>query len=190
MYHIKQDKRSRTSAALIWEGMQKCLHRKEFRQVTVTEIVDISGVGKATFYRLFDGKEDVLRLACDRCFDGLLASYREAFSAGSNPGLILYYIRFLQGNRELLKWCIDMERPDLLLEAHRRAIEKYAPCFFPRLEQDSEEFIYFVNMRNGILLGLIHAWLLTEKTVSPDRVETLVMQQIKDFSDKALSSSG
>lgn len=189
MYHIKQDKRSRTSAALIWEGMQKCLHRKEFRQVTVTELASASGVGKATFYRLFDSKEDVLRLACDHCFDGLLASYWEACNTGRSPGLIPYYIRYLQESRELLKWCIDMGRSDIILEAHRRAIEKYAPCFFPRLEQDSEEFIYFVNMRNGILLGLIHAWLLTEKTVSPGRVETLVMQQIKDFSDKALSPS-
>lgn len=64
MYHIKADKRSLASARLISQGLNRLLQAKDFDSITVTDIVNEAGVGRATFYRLFDNTTDVLTYSC------------------------------------------------------------------------------------------------------------------------------
>ncbi|CTO60987.1 TetR family transcriptional regulator [Streptococcus pneumoniae] len=60
MYHIKADKRSLASARLISQGLNRLLQAKDFDSITVTDIVNEAGVGRATFCRLFDNVTDVI----------------------------------------------------------------------------------------------------------------------------------
>ena len=60
MYHIKSDKRSQASAAEIVRGLEICLKTKALKAVTVSDIHRVTGISRATFYRLFDTPEDVL----------------------------------------------------------------------------------------------------------------------------------
>ena len=64
MYHIKNDVRSQKSAKFISEGLQKCLAYKTFSEITITDVLRASYVGRATFYRLFDNLSDVLAYLC------------------------------------------------------------------------------------------------------------------------------
>ena len=77
MYHIKKDKRSQTSARLISEGLTKCLQKKDFSKITITDIQKESYVGRATFYRLFDKLPDVLAYQCDQVFEDVLQNIKE-----------------------------------------------------------------------------------------------------------------
>lgn len=65
MYHIKSDKRSQRSARLICNGLHKCIQNKPFPKITISDIVRAASIGRATFYRLFQTKEDVLLYECD-----------------------------------------------------------------------------------------------------------------------------
>lgn len=38
MYHIKEDKRSKTSAKLIVSGLYNCLKHKKFDDITISDI--------------------------------------------------------------------------------------------------------------------------------------------------------
>ena len=44
----------------IAEALLKLMKAKDFRDITVTEIVKRAGVGRATFYRYFTDKESVI----------------------------------------------------------------------------------------------------------------------------------
>jgi AcrR family transcriptional regulator len=57
MYHIKNDKRIYISLDLIRNGFYALLSEKDFGSITVSEIAERAGVGRATFYRLFDDME-------------------------------------------------------------------------------------------------------------------------------------
>lgn len=60
MYHIKSDRRSQATAAEIVRGMQECLKTTPLKSITVMDIHRVTGISRATFYRLFDTPEDVL----------------------------------------------------------------------------------------------------------------------------------
>ena len=73
MYHIKNDKRAQTSAELICAGLLACMREKPFARITITDVQRASTVSRSTFYRNFDGLEDVLALLCDRGFQTVFA---------------------------------------------------------------------------------------------------------------------
>lgn len=67
MYHVKKDTKSQNSAHAICRGFAKCLQKQQMnlKNVRISDIIKASQVGRATFYRLFDAKEDVLAYQCD-----------------------------------------------------------------------------------------------------------------------------
>lgn len=77
MYHIKNDKRCIKSADRIGNALRALLAEKALSDITVTDIQKCSGVGRSTFYRLFDNTDDVLLYIVEEEFRGLVRSYRE-----------------------------------------------------------------------------------------------------------------
>lgn len=75
MYHIKTDKRSQTSASQIVQGLQECLKTTPLKAVTVSDIHRVTGISRATFYRLFDTPEDVLIYQLDQITESAVDSY-------------------------------------------------------------------------------------------------------------------
>lgn len=72
MYRIGKDKRKMQSAKLICKGLGELMRTINFNDITVTNIVNISGIGRATFYRLFDDKSDVVMYQMESVFTELI----------------------------------------------------------------------------------------------------------------------
>jgi AcrR family transcriptional regulator len=77
MYHIADDRRARRSASMVADGLMACLREKTLAKVRIADITGAAGVGRATFYRLFDGVDDVLRWRCDAVFADIVAGIGE-----------------------------------------------------------------------------------------------------------------
>ena len=75
MYHIKNDKRCRKSAAAITSALEQLLEKKQFMDITVTDIQKTAGVGRSTFYRLFDNIDDVVTYSVDEQFKEIVKDY-------------------------------------------------------------------------------------------------------------------
>ncbi|ANZ60516.1 hypothetical protein AYR62_12550 [Secundilactobacillus paracollinoides] len=73
MYHVGNDKRKQQSARLIYQGMTNLLATTPFETITITMLTQRAGVGRATFYRLFDDKGDVLLYQMNQQFDAIVA---------------------------------------------------------------------------------------------------------------------
>ena len=59
MYHIN-GKRKKDSAKLICEALVSLSKNKDFDDITISEISNVSTISRNTIYRLFDTKEDIL----------------------------------------------------------------------------------------------------------------------------------
>lgn len=75
MYHIKNDKRCQRSAQAISEALNELLTRKSFMDITVTDIQRTAGIGRSTFYRLFDTIDDVVTYIVDKEFQEVVKGY-------------------------------------------------------------------------------------------------------------------
>jgi AcrR family transcriptional regulator len=52
--------------------MEQLMTTQDYHDISVTQIINASGVGRATFYRLFDDKSDVVLYQMESVFDELI----------------------------------------------------------------------------------------------------------------------
>lgn len=131
MYHIKQDKRSQTSAAQIAQGMQECLKTTPLKAITVSDIHRATGISRATFYRLFDTPEDVLIYQMDQMTDGAAAVYDSGQQLSSRQLLEQTVSLGLQ-NHAFIRALVENGRHDLLFQ--------YTEKSFRRLDEKKNIF--------------------------------------------------
>ena len=77
MYHKQANKTAIHSQHMITDALFRLMTRKPFQQITVTEICEEAAIGRKTFYRNFELREDVidfwLDLRCEECREALLS---------------------------------------------------------------------------------------------------------------------
>ena len=164
MYHIKNDKRAQTSAELICAGLLACMREKPFARITITDVQRASTVSRSTFYRNFDGLEDVLALLCDRGFQTVFAAYNAlpAAQRGSLPKAVFHYWFH---NSAVLEALVQIHRTDILFDSLRRStglIEALRPLTDDRAQFDGN----FLGPKIlGDSTGLTGFWVIFAITV-------------------------
>jgi len=123
MYHIKSDRRSQASAAEIVRGIQECLRSTPLKNITVSDIHRVTGISRATFYRLFDTPEDVLIYQLDQMTDMALASAVYSGSVSTRQVMEETIALGLQ-NYEFLKALVTNGRHDLLFQYTEKSFRR------------------------------------------------------------------
>ncbi len=181
MYHIRDDKRAQTSAELIYQGLVQCLRWKPFDFVTVTDVLRISGVGRATFYRNFDNLIDVLQMKCDQCFREVLEQYLEAHAAGQmdSRAFLVHFFRYWIEKRKLLEVLVAMNRQDIIYTSHFQHSAAITERFLPQMDISSEEYVYFMTVRTSVTVGILTAWVKTGRKKTPEELVDFLIEAYK-----------
>lgn len=157
MIHIQQDPCAVRSAGLIADGLTACLARMPFGEVTVTSVCRAAGVGRATFYRLFDNTADVLDYRCGQAFT--------AMPDASEEPPALRFIRLWMDNRVLLQAIVESRQNALLEDAHRRYVLPHSPALQAAAPEDAR---YLSAMLTACLCAFLSAWLRGGGQESPE----------------------
>ena len=84
MYHIKHDKRVYKSANLICDGLAEMLKVKSYDEISITDVCNINGIARTTFYRLFGTLDDVLLYQFDNLFEQSINKYKKDSDLGKS----------------------------------------------------------------------------------------------------------
>lgn len=142
------------------ECLMKLLIQKSFHEITVSALCQEAGVSRFTFYRLFDGKEDVLDAIVDRTLlnwlnedGGELTDIEQLYESSCQ------FFSYWQKQKPLLdalsvnkKSSLLVERCMLYLIHTERDVTRY---FLTDKEEYAEEVLQFCL--NGIF-GLVTCW--------------------------------
>ncbi len=179
MYHIKQDKRSQTSARLIAQGFVNCLADKDYGRITIADIQKYSTVSRSTFYRMFDGTEDVVAYLCDRTFEAVTSQIRELGYDGLAQ-LARLFTRCWMEQRELLSLIVSIHREDILCNAYRKqiGIVRY------RIRDDAirERFSeYHISLLASIMAQTLLMWHKSGAEQTPEELVETLDTVLSDF---------
>lgn len=134
MYHKQGNKTAIQSQHMITDALFSLMKRKSFQQITVTEICREAAIGRKTFYRNFDWKEDVV----DFQLDLLCERYRGEIVGMSTAQQLRHHLEFVRQHSE---WFIALYRNGL----HQMVSSKFAallPETMPRWTDDPVEQEY------------------------------------------------
>lgn len=71
------DRRVRRTKKALKESLISLIQEKEFREISVKDIVQLADLNRGTFYKHYQYKEDLLEEVIDDVILDLIASYRD-----------------------------------------------------------------------------------------------------------------
>lgn len=154
----------------ITESLLRLLEQKEISDISISELCDDAGIGRASFYRNFDSKEDILRAHINQLFDGWKSEWGKNSSLPLSAGIGMIFWHFEQhmafyrllNERRLVYLLKDvileiMElKPDLpKAEAYAKAFVAYSlygwiEVWFQRGMQESAEEMLELFRSQGV----------------------------------------
>lgn len=96
MYHKQANKTAIQSQHMIADALFSLMKRKPFQQITITEICEEAAIGRKTFYRNFELKEDVI----DFQLDLLCAEYEKAINDAPLDEKLRQHLAFIQSHTD------------------------------------------------------------------------------------------
>jgi AcrR family transcriptional regulator len=82
------DRRVLKSKRALKEALLALMHKKSFKEITITDIVQKADLNRGTFYKHYTYKEDLLHEIIDDIIFDLVASYREPYKNSETLKLV------------------------------------------------------------------------------------------------------
>jgi len=185
MYHVSNDIRSRKSAELIWQGMEKCLLEKNLDKVRITDIYQKSFVSRATFYRLFDSIQDVIAYECD-CIYLQLAENIKNSCFKSRQDIFLFLIEEWLKQEVLIKTLVENNMISIIYDTHMKNHELLKQLFLENVSLPDREADYMVSVLANIIPAAVNTWYLHGKTETPKEIYNAVTRSLAVISKQLL----
>ena len=182
MYHIKDDKRSIQSGEMIYQALSRLMREIIFENISVTTLVKEAQVSRATFYRNFDTKTDVLRLKSDRTFQNLveyLITYYNKNKVERSSAFVMPFLMFFDDNTLIVEQLIDANRTDILFDSLKNVFERFKSSYEKAAKSPRETWDYFVAIRTGVTINILIQWVKSGKKISASELGTLLAQELK-----------
>lgn len=153
------------------ESLIRLMEKKNITDIAVKEITDDAGVGRVTWFRLFESKEDALGWHMQRLWEEYLKKkgYGEKKPSDQENGEL--FIHFTYENRELLKLIFHQGEKYALFDAYERLI----------LPEDSQDVLaaYISRCAAYAVVGIVDEWVRRDFRETPDQLLALQKAALK-----------
>lgn len=175
MYHIKEDGRTQKSAERIRKAMMDLFQKKPFEEITVSDIQKISGVGRATFYRLFDNTADVLEWMCVRMLAEAVKEQKEQDSVRQR---MLSFIRHCMENETLVEAVFKSGQIQVFYRAFEKDRYGDSAFWFSGKHLDTRGEEYLGSMAVTAMIGGLSAWVRHQKRETPEELYEIIRHSL------------
>lgn len=151
----------------ITDALLKLMEKQNFEDISITEIVNEAGVGRASFYRSFTSKEDVLKKYILR----LLKQWDEEFKETSDLDWVSSLLWHFYNNKNLYSMLFKSDLSYLIFESIKLVDDKRA--------QKDNIHAYFNAAVCGAILGWVEEWFSRGLQETPDEIIELLKQAIQ-----------
>ncbi len=164
-------KREALAESYIMEALLDLMKKKEYREISITEICERAGVTRMSFYRNFDSREDILKKWITRVTDRFLQE--SAISFNDDPAEE-YFIKLFTHMEKYKDICLAMYRADLI----HIVKEQFDRVFLMIHRDEFDEYkSYFLS---GGVYNVFLLWLIRGCRESPQEMA----QRMNDYSEK------
>jgi Transcriptional regulator len=183
MYHINEDQRSIQSKNMLYRALSEKLREKDFKSITIQEVVKSAQMGRSTFYRNFDHLEDVLLWKCDEAFQDLYRRILESISPRTVQAgvekfpFVLPFFRYWHADSEIIECLVAANRIDMIFSAFENTVKKLVLKLHPAALKLSPHFEYFLAFRSGAMIRILLQWIKQNKRLSPEELYQLIKAQ-------------
>ena len=174
------DRRQQKTRKAIFTALIELLSKKDFRQITVGEIIELANVGRATFYAHFETKDDLLKELCEELFchifdamDGNRNTHKHIFDCQAPDSVFLHLFQHLQRNDNHILQLLSSQNNELFLQYFRsnlyRLIENQLHAFATR-KSDLLPDSFWIDHIASTFVETIRWWIENGMEQSPETI--------------------
>ncbi len=178
----KSDRRVERTRNLLRDALLALMVERGYENITVQQILDRAGVGRATFYAHFRHKEELLKSTLEKMRFGLATHWRQALAEGAYApgrlGFVLPFLTHLDSRRQLYRAIVGRESGTIVEREMRRmfvdlvrkdiAVHRRVPQG-PALDAVVQHIV-------GGLMSLVHWWMSQKVRLSPEEINRVFLQ--------------
>lgn len=149
----------------------KLMRKKDINKIKVTELCEAAGVGRSSFYRNFEGLEDIAVSYVNRIYSEYFRERPvnpDIYKKGTYDFFLKERFRFIRKNGDFFT---AINRNGMLYEVMRRMDANVKTKF---LVSDVSESEYFTAMTMGFTAGIIEEWVERGMKESEEEMAVLV----------------
>ena len=172
------DRRQRKTREAIFNAFCELLSKKHYNQITVGEIIELSDIGRATFYAHFETKDFLLKELCEELFCHIFdatesgnENHRHIFECEAPDSVFLHLLQHVQKNDRNILNLLTCENNELFLRYFKEnlkvLIEKQIVDFSERTENGIPESL-FVNHVSSTFVETVKWWIDHGMKESPE----------------------
>ncbi len=190
--------RSRHKRALIVEAAMKVFARYGFSKTTIEDIARQAGIGKATLYYHFDGKEALFKAVLEREVELTLLEIRQATEQESDPeGKMAAFLRMSLSGYNQRKTLARIFRQDIaaLMPLAERVVREMFDAsveFVSQLlEEGVEQEVFFLpDVKRGarMLVAVVHGFSQVQALMDEDLLEGVPIEAMIAFALSGLTN--
>lgn len=166
MYYKHTNKSALRSQHMLSDALFNLMRQKPFHQISITEICENAGVGRKTFYRNFELKEDII----DFKLDILYLEFENIIRELDTDGQLRAYIEFVKKKSELI---IIIYNNGFYEDINRKFL-KLLPVTMPILSLDSKTQHYMSNYIIAGIKAILQVWIERNFQESIDEIIEII----------------
>jgi len=195
MYEIEKiDLRVKYTREWTFEALQKLLMKKELSDIKVSEIIVKAGISRATFYRNFSTKEDVVKHKVNMFFNTFYDELITDFSSSLERDevmLVQEFFRRIDIEEELVDTVIKCNLEYLMVEGILKMINIFNELFYQIVKTSKVSESYTMDIVASSAWTLLSRWHKTGKKETPGKLSKIYISAFKNiylalYEDKTL----
>ena len=174
------DRRQQKTRKAIFTALIELLSRKDFKQITVGEIIERADVGRATFYAHFETKDYLLKELCGELFchifdamDSGNPEHKHLFDCNAPDSVFLHLFQHLQRNDNNILQLLSGQNNELFLQYFRsnlcRLIENQLHLFRERKSEKLPDS-FWIDHIAATFTQTVRWWIQNGMEQSPETI--------------------
>lgn len=174
------DRRQRKTRESIFSAFTKLLSEKNYKQITVGDIIDRADIGRATFYAHFETKDFLLKELCEELFCHIFDSssesdceHRHIFNCNAPDSVFKHLFEHLYKNDNQILQLLSSENNELffkyfktnllqLVESQLDTFSNQKMCFLPHN--------FYTNHIAATFVETARWWIENEMKQTPEEI--------------------
>lgn len=179
MTNLKSDRRVIRTQELLLDALVVLLMERGYEKLTIQNLLDKAGVGRATFYAHFQSKEDLLSQSIGRLRSALTVQWRSAnsnFKEIKQLGFTLPFFQHLESHRRIYHATIGRESEWTVEQHMQRMLKGLVREDLGRLHKgqaNAAALDLAVHYVVGSLWAIVVWWMECKHPVSHEEIEDI-----------------
>jgi len=161
-----------------FEALYKLLQIKTFNEIKISEIIEKAGISRATFYRNFSSKEDIVKIKVKSMFNDfhkMMLQFYLVHLPEDETVLIAEFFKRIDEEEKLIDTVIKSNLEYLMIEGILNIINYYKERFYELVKTNKKTEEYTMDMVSSSCWTLLSRWHKSGKEESASRLAKIYL---------------